>query len=321
MDIIKFDPTVEKLNALIAETSKITAIDLSDDTQIALVKQYRIELRDHRVAIEKKGKSLREDAIKYQKNVLTEERSLISIIDPEEKRLKAIEEEAALIKERAAREALLPMRNEQLIALGVILSNEEILDMDNDEFIVYLNEATTAKNERDRLEIEAEKAKLARAAELAAAAEDARVAERARIEANQKAQENARIEAAAQAKHDAEIAAQKLIDDARAEAERVASEKAAEAQKIVDDARAEAAKIVEAVPSTVVPATVDVSQVEKPTPTLPENSLSEDAVLLRNRVESRQHTRDEDTLEVVGRVLTYMDLIIPLLDELDGSAI
>ena len=140
-------------------------------------------------------------------------------------RLKALEEEAAKIKERAARVALLPMRREQIEPLDFgEVSDEFLLDMDNDEFIAHLLMLKTAKLDRDRIELEAEKARLAEEAHLAQVKKDAEVAERNRIEAAAKLDEERRIQAEAQKKYDAELAAQKLIDDAKAEADRVLRE-------------------------------------------------------------------------------------------------
>lgn len=254
METIIFDPNVESLHKIVASTSKITASDLSDDVQLALVHDTRLSLRDARVRIEKKGKELRADALKFQKDVIAKEKELLAIITPEEDRLKAIEDEANTIKERAARAALLPMRKEQLAPLmGVSMVDGDdawILDMDNDEFVAFLIKFQGEKNERDRLEIEVEKKRLADEAILAQVKKDAEVAERLRIEASQKLDEQRRIEAEAQKKRDAEVAAQKLVDDAKEEAIRVAEharvereKKEAAAQKLIDDAKVEADRV------------------------------------------------------------------------------
>lgn len=227
MDVINFDPTVEQLNKIVESTSKITAEDLSDDKQLAVVKENRLALRTARTTIEKQGKSMREEAVKYQKDVIAREKELIAIIEPEEIRLKALEDEAAIIKIRAARKELLPMRREQLLPfkdVGVPLLDEMLLDMDNDAFIKLLVDLQSQKNERDRLEIEKQKADLAEAARLEQVRKDAEIAERNRLEAISKADEERRVNEAAEKKAQAERDAQKLIDDAKIEAERVAQE-------------------------------------------------------------------------------------------------
>ncbi len=144
------------------------------------------------------------------------------IIEPEEIRLKGLEDQATTIKERAARAELLPMRREMLAGLELEPSLDGfLLDMDKDQFISYLNECQAQKNERDRIHIEHEKAALVQAALLAKAAEEAKIAERTRIEAERRADEDRRVNEAAQAKIEAQEAAQKVIDDAKAEADRV----------------------------------------------------------------------------------------------------
>lgn len=184
---ILFDPSIDELQKIVLATSQITAEDLSDDTQLAVVKETRIQLRDARVAIQKKGKSMREDALKYQKNVITREKELIAIIEPEEIRLSEIEEKASQIRVRGAREALLPMRQEQLVPYaGMIqISNDDILDMDNDQFVSYLVDLQSKKNEKDRADIEAQKAQIAEDARIAQIKKDAETAERERIQAAQ----------------------------------------------------------------------------------------------------------------------------------------
>lgn len=239
--VIKFDPTVEQLTQMAEAVKNLTAADLTDDKQLELVKETRLQLRTARTTIEKQGKAMRDESNKYNKAVIARENELIAIIEPEEKRLKALEDEAALIKVRKAREELLPMRREALAVVGVTdLTDEALLDLDNDQFIVFLNKCTADKNERDRQEIQAEKDRLAREAHLEQVRKDAEVAERNRIEAAAKADEERRINAAAEEKRRQEQEAQKIIDDARAEADRIKRE---EEQRIENNRRAEEARI------------------------------------------------------------------------------
>jgi hypothetical protein len=241
METIKFDPNIAELQLIVAATSKITADDLSNDAQLALVHDTRISLRDARVKIEKAGKAMRADALKYQKDVVAREKELIAIIEPEEMRLKVLEDNAAALKERAAHFALLPMRREQLTPFGFSDVDEAfILDMDNDEFVAHLVKLQAEKNERDRLELEAEKTRLADEARIAQVKKDAEVAERNRIEEANRINEQVRINAAAQEKLDAANAAQKLLDDAKAEAERI--KEAAEYKVAQEEAQREAAE-------------------------------------------------------------------------------
>lgn len=221
---ILFDPSIDQLNKLVEATRTITAEDLSDDTQLAKVKETRLQLRDARIAIEKKGKSMREDALKYQKDVIAREKELIGIIEPEEARLKSLEEEAIAIKTRAARMGLLPMRREQLSFVEEVFSDESILDMDNDEFITYLNTKKAEKLDRDMAELKAREAAIADKERLAQVAEAARVAEQNRLEALQRADAAALEKKNAYEKQQRELEVQKIIDDAKEKAAQIARE-------------------------------------------------------------------------------------------------
>jgi hypothetical protein len=223
MDLIKFDPTIEQLQVIVEITKRVGV-----DSAPEIIHENRLKLRDVRIRIEKTGKKGREEYLAAQKAIIGYEKELLAIITPEEDRLKAIEDEAKLIKERAARAALLPMRLEQLSALGYTIMDTEgddwLLDMDNDEFIAFLNTKKAEKLDRDMAEVAAQKAKLEREAEIAAAKESARIFERERIEAATKANEERRIQAEAQKKYDTELAAQKLIDDAKSLAAKIESD-------------------------------------------------------------------------------------------------
>lgn len=218
---IVFDPTIAELEKIVSQTSLITAPDLANDTQLALVHDNRIALRDVRIRIEKSGKEKRAEALKYQKDVIAYEKQLLGIISPEEERLKALEDEATAIKERAARAALLPMRKAELAKLGLeVTDDNQILDLDNDAFVSLLNDLQAKKNAVDAAELAQMKADALKKEELAKAAEDARMNERNRIELLHKMEEEKRINDEAQRRIDAQAAAQKLLDDAKAEIDR-----------------------------------------------------------------------------------------------------
>ncbi len=242
MDTIIFDPTIEQLQTVVASTVALTA-----DTPLPQIHEARIFLRDARVKIEKKGKEYRAEALAHQKAVIAREKELIGIIEPEEKRLKDIEDAANAAAERTARAALLPMRKAELAKLGLeVTDDNQILDLDNTAFVVLLNDLMLKKNEADARAIEEEKAKLARQAEIKAAEEAAVIKERDRLELQRAQQEAARVEKAAQEKRDAELAAQKLIDDAHAEVERIAAKQKADAMiaaQAIEDKKIEDARI------------------------------------------------------------------------------
>lgn len=156
-DLTKFDPTVEKLTELVAESAGIVTVDLQDATQLEVVKKARIKLRDARVLIEKTGKSYRDEATKYSREVIEKERSLIALIEPEEDRLKAFEEEAKAQKELAIRREQLPSRMERLTTLGLTMTEADVLALDSVEFETKVNQLVAAKNEADRKILEDQK--------------------------------------------------------------------------------------------------------------------------------------------------------------------
>jgi hypothetical protein len=146
----------------IAENVKAMKVD-----DLAEVKATRLRLGKIRNSIARQSKDQRDEFTAKAKANRDIELSLIGIIEPEEDRLKALEEEAARLQEIKAREVLIPMREASLKALndGIEDTKEFLLGMDNEQFVTYLNTRTTAKNEKDRQALEAEKAKLAREAE------------------------------------------------------------------------------------------------------------------------------------------------------------
>ena len=80
-----------KLVELAKQSTAIVAI-----TNPAAYKELhtaRMALKTERVNLEKEGKAAREDATKFSKAVIVEEARLIAIIEPEERRLEAIQTE------------------------------------------------------------------------------------------------------------------------------------------------------------------------------------------------------------------------------------
>ena len=159
LDIEEFDPNIAKLKEVIEVTKKVIVTDLTDSKQILVVKEKRIELKSMRVAITKQGKYLRQKAIDFQKGVIAKEKELIGVIEPEETRLKGIEEESEYIKERKKREEILPIRKENILESVPDIelpTDDELLDMDETVFGNYFNKIIADKNEKDRLVIEEE---------------------------------------------------------------------------------------------------------------------------------------------------------------------
>ncbi len=163
-NIEQFVPAVAELTSMVETTKKITVDNFADRRQLTVVKEARIMLKKARVQIEKKGKELRDDAIKFQKAVIQRERELIAIIAPEETRLEGIEEQArqlAIIEERKRK---LP---ERLAALKEVsdedfekADEEAINRMDDVTFQAFLNGRISARNAKRQAELDAREAKI-----------------------------------------------------------------------------------------------------------------------------------------------------------------
>lgn len=215
LNIEKFDPTVEQLNELVVVSKKVTNL-----SPIEEVKKARIQLKTARVAITKKGKELRDDAIKFQKAVIAKEKELVAIIEPEEERLSEIEEVVKQAKLREERIALLPTRYEQLNAIGdtVTVTDDELLEMDTDTFSAYRNQRISDKNEADRLAIEAKEREIKEK-------EEALAREKEMQEREKKAREEAQLEAERKLKLAKEEAELKAIRDKEEADRRVIEER------------------------------------------------------------------------------------------------
>lgn len=83
MENLSMDSFNPKKTELIELAEKVTAflhIEIVDKKTYEQVHNAQMELRNNRVEIEKQGKALRENAIKFQKDVLAVEKELIAII-------------------------------------------------------------------------------------------------------------------------------------------------------------------------------------------------------------------------------------------------
>ena len=159
LNLNKFNPTVAQVTEMVAKTKSITATDLKDKKQIELIKSNRIELKNARVQITKVGKELRSEALEFQRLIIKQEKELLGIIEPEETRLESIEEEAKRLQILEIRKTLLPSRKEKLSSVGNETDDDQLLDMDENQFETYFNACVAAQNEKKRLEAEAKLAK------------------------------------------------------------------------------------------------------------------------------------------------------------------
>ncbi len=217
-DLEKFDPSVAELTKMVLATKGITATDLKDKAQLAIVRENRIALKNARVKITKIGKDLRDDANKFASAVIAKEKSLIAIIEPEEDRLEAIEEEAKALIIREERLEKLPARKERLTAIDnrtKWATDDELLEMDSTQFETFFNQCVAENNENLRVQALEEQAEKERIAKQEQDERDAKIKaeqdkKQAELDAKEKkiADERAKIE-----KEKLEIAHKKEVED------------------------------------------------------------------------------------------------------------
>lgn len=252
LSLSELTPKKEELMQLAAAAK---ATDLANLSQ---VHDTRMRLRDARVTLTKVGKVLREGAIQFQKDVLAKERELVAIIEPEEERLAAAEDELKLKADMEKRRDQLPSRREALATIGdqVEATDDELLSMSDDEFNAYRVRRIDAKLVADKAAHEAKVKADEEARREALRKEDEE--RRARLEADERAaaekraeeqrkldaekaeveREKARLAAEEKARRDAEEAAERETQrkerEAKAEADRLAAENARKEQEEAD---------------------------------------------------------------------------------------
>ena len=156
LDIEKFDPSVAEIQKIVEESKMVDITDLKQ------VKDKRITLKNIRVTITKKGKELREDAITFQKAVIAKEKELVGMIEPEEDRLQGVEDKAAEAAEMEKRKMFLPERYTKLSEIkdGIEVTDEELLAMDQTQFMEYVNKRRADKIEVDSKDLLARENKI-----------------------------------------------------------------------------------------------------------------------------------------------------------------
>lgn len=153
----------EQLRAMLTETADITEVKDKDSRTMA--HNAAMKLKNARVAIEKTGKTARDDANAFAKAVIAEEKRLTAIITPEEDRLLALRneydrkvEEERLERERKERERVAAIRGQidAIKALPLDSASDtseqlhgtihELMDLPiGDDFAEFKEEAEAAK--------------------------------------------------------------------------------------------------------------------------------------------------------------------------------
>lgn len=218
-----FRPGIAELKELASKYEGMTINGVADEAGYKAVKAARKELGDMRILITKTGKAAREEARAYAAKVIEQEKEYLGVITPTEDTLKAKIEAVDAEKARTERMILLPSRKLMLDEIGAVMTDDEILNLDEKEFSeLYTSKKMAFLEQQEALRKESEMQKQ-HEEDVKRASEEA--AKRATEEAERKAKEDIeRVEREKQA----EIDRMKREEEAkkRAEEDRVANEQA-----------------------------------------------------------------------------------------------
>jgi DNA segregation ATPase FtsK/SpoIIIE-like protein len=220
-----FKPGVAELKEKAQQYQGLTIAGIDDKDGYQLVYDAIQDLRKIRVAITKFGKEKREEALAFQRKVLRQEKELVSIISPVEDELKARRERVDEEKRRQERMVLLPSRRRMCEEVGLVLTDEQLLDLDEKEFANEYNEKRSEFLEAQERARREEEERKRREEEL----------ERARREAAEQAKKETEEAAERKAKEDAE-----RIEREREEEQRLAHEAITKAEREKQEAIAKA---------------------------------------------------------------------------------
>jgi hypothetical protein len=249
-DNLSLIPSIAGANIITAEalegllTGLVADLETTITPRLGVMNEKEVEdlafatkrLRSIQISIEKQSKDQRDEANKTSKASTTMQNKLCGILQPAIDKYKKViaENEARLSRE--ARAGFLPMRRDALAAIGdsVEVSDDTILDMDEEQFATYRAGRVTEKQAADQAAEEKRQAEAKRAEDIRLAKEEAtkeaeRKAEEARVEAEKEAERRVQEEKdkAAQAIKGAEEKAKReevARETARVEAERKAEE-------------------------------------------------------------------------------------------------
>jgi len=230
---ISLELDVTKLHELSESAKAIVSVD--DEN----FKEVKKALGSQRKEISEGFMDARREFNRMSKGVIEVQNTLLDIFVPEEDRLKALDkaEKERLVKE--ARLEALPGKRERITAIGdnILTSDDFILLMEDADFEIYIVQRQGEKNEADRVALAEAKAKV-----------EADI-KKANDELAAKKAEGERIEAARQEERD--MAARQLqVEKDKVEADKVKVEndrkqaiQDAAAQKVQDEADAEALRL------------------------------------------------------------------------------
>lgn len=222
----------------------LTIAGVDDKAGFKAVHEARMVVKNTRVAVEKRRKELKADALEYGRQVDSAAKQLTALLEPIELHLErqeqAVEAEKARIRQEAevAKQARVAKRVQLLTELGASLDFAMINGATDEQFEVELEKAKAAHAERvlaeqaaaaERARLEAEAAERRRAEEAAIALERARL-EALRLEQEAAAAAERERQEAVRREQEAKLAAERAAMEAKLAAERAELERQRKAQ-------------------------------------------------------------------------------------------
>ena len=225
METIVFNPNIADLKELVKKIDKAEIKGIDDVEGYKKAKEDKKLLAKLRTTIKSRGLELRRESINYRNKVLKDEKELLGILSPTELQLGEEIGKIDLERKRKEREIALPLRRGMVDGVGRgMLSDEEILDMDEKEFGEFYRSSKELFDEQQAREKQEKEQEEIRKSELKEAKQQAKINERERMKRMESKRKERII---ANQKEDIEIFKRKQ----REEIERVKEE--AE-QKIID---------------------------------------------------------------------------------------
>jgi len=160
--IIKFDYTKNELSEIADQYKGLEIYWLEDVETLEIVKKWKKELTQARNNIKDAWKKMRSEALIYQKKVIEVEKTYLEIIEEVEEPLKLQLENYKELERKKLMQKQLPERKELLMQLWFDnITDDELLEMNNDTFREYFNTRKEEKIIEDQRKIDEERERLA----------------------------------------------------------------------------------------------------------------------------------------------------------------
>lgn len=239
----KFNPTQAELTKKANEYRELLNTEIATKEDFDILSEARKDCKATRVEITKIGKSIRDEANKFAKEVINQEKALIAIIEPLELELEAKEEAYKKKLDAEKRKKRYPEFAEKFKAIGYDLTEAEYCNSDDAKIHALFTRIQQEALDKQRLEFEAKQAEQ-RAKEEALQAQARELERQQQAIENEKAiklaAEKAALEAQAEAerKHKLEIEELKLANERKLKEQQEAAAKEAVKKKMQEELEA-----------------------------------------------------------------------------------